>query len=567
MCETVRTVDGPRQRTLCYLGELNGTTEARWRKTIQVFNAQGEERQLALFPAGEALPGGDAGVVPIRLERTSWERPRQLGNVLLGLTLWRRLELDRFWAERLDRERAAIPWSTLAAVLAINRLCEPGSELAIARRWVARTALDDLLGFDERRVTKDRLYRCLDRLLAHKAALEHHLTDRYGALFGATFDVLLYDLTSTYFEGLGAAIPLARRGYSRDHRPDCKQVLIALVVTPEGFPLSYEVLAGNRQDHGTLLDMLGVVERKYGRARRVWIFDRGVVSEENLEALRARGMPYVVGTPRSHLKRVEAELLAGGWKRVRDEVRVKLAPVPGSGGETYVLCKSRGRQAKERAMRELACRRLEGGLTKLVALVAVGRVKDERIIQRRIGAALARHPSVARLYRVEVVRRSGRRQVVWQKRPDRWRRALLQEGTYLLRAHGMDGTEPERLWEMYVQLTEAEAAFRAFKSDLLVRPIWHQTGPRVEAHIMVAFLGYAQWVALKHTLRGSHSELSPGQALELLAMIQSGDLLLETVTGEILRLRRVSRPDAAQRQLLSELRMELPERLGADRQM
>ena len=287
LVESVRTPNGPRQRTICYLGELNASAEARWRKTIQIFNAQGESEQLALFPAGTPLPAEDQ-VVAIRLDRVRWTRPRSFGDVWLGWTLWQRLGLDAFWAAALDSVPADVPWSRITALLAINRLCAPGSELAIEARWYGSTALDELLGVEAARVNTDRLYRCLDLLLPHKAAVEQHLSARYGELFGAQYAVLLYDLTSTYVEGLATDNPRMQRGYSRDHRPDCKQVVLALVVSPDGFPFAYEVFPGNRTDVTTLADILDVVEAKYGRAERVWVFDRGLVRERNLALLRAR---------------------------------------------------------------------------------------------------------------------------------------------------------------------------------------------------------------------------------------------------------------------------------------
>jgi hypothetical protein len=310
LVETVRTPSGPRQRTLCYLGELNGSAQSRWLKTIEVFNEQGESRQLKLFPSEVAPPEDDQQVAQVLVDRVRLERTRRFGECFLGLELWRRLELDRFFAVVMDRpgEEADVPWSQVAALLAINRLCAPGSELAIEQRWFPATALDDLLGIDAEKINDTRLYRCLDRLLPHKGALERHLKQRYGELFAAQFDVLLYDLTSSYVEGAAEKNPMMQRGYSRDHRPDCKQLVIALIVNPEGFPLSYEVFNGNRADVTTLEAMVRLVERKYGRARRVWVFDRGIVSEENLALLRRRGGQYLVGTPRSKLRQFERDI-------------------------------------------------------------------------------------------------------------------------------------------------------------------------------------------------------------------------------------------------------------------
>jgi len=331
--ETVRTPEGPRQRTLCYLGELNTSAQARWQKTIEVFNEQGESRQLKLFPSEVEPPENDPNVARVLLNKVRLERARQFGSCFLALELWKRLGLDEFWEAPLDHEPADVPWWRVAAVLAMNRLCAPGSELAIEERWYPTTALDDLLQIPEGSLNDTRLYRCLDRLIAHKTKLERHLRERYGELLGAEFDVLLYDLTSSYVEGAAAKDPLRQRGYSRDHRPDCKQVVMALIVNGEGFPLSYETFDGNRADVTTLEAVMRRLERKYGRARRVWVFDRGIGSEENWAALRRRNGQYLVGTPRSKLKQFETELLTGGGERVRDDIEVKRVPLPG-GRET-----------------------------------------------------------------------------------------------------------------------------------------------------------------------------------------------------------------------------------------
>src|SRR5437016_2774051 len=352
LVETVRTPDGPRQRTLCYLGELNGSAQARWLKTIEVFNEQGESHQLKLFPSDVEPPEDDAAVARVRLDQVRLERSRWFGDCFLGLELWKRLELDGFWEALLDRpdDAAEVPWSRIAAVLSINRLCAPGSELAIEERWYPSTALDDLLGIEEGKINDTRLYRCLDRILPQKTKLEQHLKQRYGELFGAEFDVLLYDLTSTYVEGAAEKNPMMRRGYSRDHRPDCEQMVIALIVNSEGFPFSYETFDGNRADVSTMETILRMVERKYGKARRIWVFDRGIVSEENLAAIRNRSGQYLVGTPRSQMKQFETELLKEDWTQARPEVEVKKVAMP-QGEETYILCRTAGRKEKEKAIR------------------------------------------------------------------------------------------------------------------------------------------------------------------------------------------------------------------------
>jgi transposase len=566
LVETVRTPDGPRQRTLCYLGELNGSAQARWLKTIKVFNAQGESHQLKLFPSDVEPPADDAGVARVRLDRVRLERSRRFGESFLGLELWKRLELDRFWEERLDGPEnvADVPWSRIAALLAINRLCAPGSELAIEERWYPATALDDLLGIAAGKINDTRLYRCLDRLLPHKTKLERHLARRYGELFAAEFDVLLYDLTSSYVEGAAEKDPLMQRGYSRDHRPDCKQVVIALIVNGEGFPLSYETFDGNRSDVTTVETVLRMVERKYGKARRVWVFDRGIVSEENLEALRRRGAQYLVGTPRAKLKQLEQPLLAEGWEQVRPDVEVKLVPMP-QGEEIYILCRSQARRAKEQAIRSRFSTRMEKALTALEKRVAAGQLKDRHKIERCLGKIQARHPQVADLYDVQVSEKDGAVALQWQVIEGRQSWQQAREGAYLLRTNLPPG-KPEELWKSYIQLTEAEAAFRVLKSPLSIRPIFHQLERRAKAHILVAFLGYALWVTLKHLLRRKGSTLSPSKALALLGTLVSADILLPTTDGREIRLRRVTTPNAEQKQLLDQLGIAVPDRLSFDQE-
>jgi transposase len=566
LVETVRTPDGPRQRTLCYLGELNDSAQARWVKTVEVFNAQGESHQLKLFPSDVQPPDDAAGVARVRLEQVRLERSRRFGDSFLGLQLWKRLELDRFWEARLDGPGAAaeVPWSRIAALLAINRLCAPGSELALEERWYPATALDDLLGIEAGKINETRLYRCLDRLLPHKTKLERHLRCRYGELFAAEFDVLLYDLTSSYVEGAAEKDSMMRRGYSRDHRPDCKQVVIALIVNGEGFPLSYETFDGNRADVTTLETVLRMVERKYGKARRIWIFDRGIVSEENLEALRRRGGQYLVGTPRAKLKQFEQPLLEDGWEQVRPEVEVKLVPTP-QGEETYILCRSTARRGKEQAIRSRFSTRLEKALQALQKRVAEGQLKDRYKIERKLGSLLARNPQVADLYQVEVTEKNGTLAVEWNAIESRQTWQQAREGAYLLRTN-LPAGEPAKLWKDYIQLTEAEAAFRALKNELSIRPIFHQLERRTKAHIMVAFLGYALWVTLKHLLRRKDSTLSPSKALASLGTLVSADIVLPTTDGREIRLRRVTTPSAEQKKLLDQLGITIPDRLSFDQE-
>src|ERR1700738_2847242 len=498
LVETVRTPDGPRQKTLCYLGELNSSAQARWLKTIEVFNEQGEAQHLKLFPAHVEPPADDPQVARGLMNKVLLEPTRQVGACWLGLELWKRLELDRFFEEAVDKQEVDVPWSRIAAVLAINRLCAPGSELAIEERWYPSTALDDLLGIEEGKINDTRMYRCLDQILPHKTKLERHLKQRYGELFGAEFDVLLYDLTSTSVEGAAERNPMMRRGYSRDHRPDCEQMVIALIVNSEGFPFSYETFDGNRADVSTMETILRMVERKYGKARRIWVMDRGIVSEENLAAIRKRGGQYLVGTPRRQMKRFAAELLQDNWTQVRPDVQVKQITIP-QGEETYILCRTAGRQEKEKAIRKRFSTRMEAALQALEKSIARGRLKDRYKMERRLGRIQARHSQVNDLFEVTLRDTPAGVRLVWKMQEERkiWRD--LREGAYMLRTN-LQADSAEELWSKYMQLTEAEASFRALKSELSIRPLFHQKEPRVKAHVLVAFLGYALWVPLKRLL-------------------------------------------------------------------
>src|SRR5450432_3540828 len=573
LVETVRTPDGPRQKTLCYLGELNSSAQARWLRTIEVFNDKGDSQQLKLFPSDVAAPEDDPQVARVLLNKVLLERTRQFGPCLLGLELWKRLELDRFFEQAVDREAADVPWSRVAALLAINRLCAPGSELAIEQRWYPSTALDDLLQIEEGKLNDTRLYRCLDRILPHKTKLERHLKERYGALFGAEFDVLLYDLTSTYVEGAAEKNPMVRRGYSRDHRPDCEQLVIALIVNNEGFPFSYETFDGNRSDVSTMETMLRMVERKYGKARRIWVFDRGIVSEQNLAAIRKRGGQYLTGTPRSQMKRFEEELLKDDWTQVRPEVEVKKVAIP-QGEETYILCRTAGRAEKEKAIRNRFSNSMEAALHELDKAIITGRLKDRNKMERRLGKIQARHPQVSDLYDLDLRETADGVRLFWQMKEDRrnWREA--REGAYMLRTN-LAADTAEELRSKYMQLTEAEASFRALKSELSIRPLFHQLEPRVKAHVMVAFLGYALWVTLKHLLQRRSAGVpkpsakavdnaqpwSPMRALSLLSTLQSADIVLPTTDGHEIRLRRITEPTAEQKSLLRKLNLPLPDRL------
>lgn len=563
LVESVRTTRGPQHRTLAYLGELNGTSEAAWRRTISVFNHEGTEHQLELFAADTpSLPNGER-VVQVRLDGVRWERPRDFGEVFLARHLWRLLGLDRLLAELLPEGDEEIPWAVVSFILCAARLLAPSSELEIEEQFYPKAALDDLTGVAVEKLNSDRLYRGLDRLLPHKTRIESHLKEKVGTLFGESFDLLLYDLTSTYFEGIGAGAKKKARGHSRDHRPDCLQIVIGLVVTKGGFPLGYQVFAGNRNDATTLGEMIETMEALYGRASRIWVFDRGVASEENLEALRERGGTYLVGTPRTMLRRVESALFEKDWTRVREGIEARLVPVPDGGSDTFVLCRSSDRRDKEAAMHARFERRLEDELERITKAIAFGRLRSRDVLFQRLGRVRKECSRVARAYQIEVTGDGDQLSMSWQKDEAQLEFQRRAEGTYLLRTN-LSGHSEEELWKMYMQLNDAEAAFRTLKQDLSIRPIYHQLERRIEAHVLVCFIAYAMYQTLEHLARQHGLAVTGRKILAALAGIKSGDVILPLVDGRELRLRRVSRPDTRQAEILARLKIALPERLGED---
>jgi transposase len=544
-----------RQETVAQLGEL----DARGRLTARSLAERivGVERQPGLFD--DEAP---AEPIPLDLRGLRLERGRRFGDVWLAQRLWQAVGLDELLGRLLLPGREDVPWATMAAVLVIARLCEPSSELHIAEDWFRRTALDDLLGLPEAKVNGDRCYRSLDQLLAHKTALETHLKDRLGTLFDLDYDLLLYDVTSTYFEGLANANSLAQRGYSRDHRSDCKQVCIGLVVTRDGFPLGFEVFAGNRHDATTLREIVATMEARYGRSSRVWALDRGMVSEAHLDWLRQRGSRYIAGTPKAQLRSYERALLTGPWSAIRDGLDVQLVPGP-DGVETFILCRSADRAAKEQAMRERFAARIEQGLMKLTAACAKRRCTTGQI-ERRVGRLLQRNQRAARFYDVRVSAEADRARIDWSKRQELWNQAQVCDGCYVLRSNVTNWTADE-LWQAYMQLTEAEAAFRIHKDRLDLRPVWHQTAERMTAHILVCFLAYVLRKTLEGWCRQAGLGSSTTTVLEELARIHSTDVVLPTHDGRRVRLRCVVRPDRAQATLLDRLGLEVPERLRLPR--
>ncbi len=546
LVESYRTARGPRQRVVAYLGEM----DERGRVGIQRCAEESRAHQAALFQAEQAE------WIEVDLKRVRVERSRKFGGPWVGWELLRLLELDRFFEQTLAAGREEIPWPMMAAVLVLGRFCEPSSELGLAERFYEASALPDLLGVPAEKVNQDRLYRALDALLPHKGALEKHLKERLGELFQLEYDLLLYDITSTYFEGQAERNPQAERGYSRDHRPDCKQVTIALVVSRGGMPLGYEVFAGNRNDATTLEEIVAHVEGLYGRASRIWVMDRGMGSEENVELLREGGRRYILGTPKSSLRKFERELLSGDWRQVHAGLEVCLVPAPG-GNEVFILCRSAERRAKERAMHERFEKRIEAGLEKIAASCCQRRQKPG-VIERRVGRLLGANSRAARLFDVRVESdAAGRAQLRWSK-TESWREwARLREGCYVLRSN-VTGWTAEELWRAYIQLTEAEAAFRVQKSDLQIRPVWHQREDRVQAHILVCFLAYVLWKALAAMCRQAGLGHEARQVFEALSEIVLVDVVLPTRKGSVLRKRCVSRPTEHQAILLQRLGLSLP---------
>ncbi|MDD2707269.1 MAG: IS1634 family transposase [Verrucomicrobiae bacterium] len=546
------------QRTVLHLGELTTHQQHRWEHTLDVINEREQTRQMELSSEEEYQRRGcpeDPDVVAIRLSSLEVKNAREFGSCWIGSKMWHLLELDRFWEERLGELRGEVAWSKVVELLAINRLCDPGSELNIHQRWYWRSGMDFYWAVTNRLAARNRLYRCLDRMVGHKKTLEKHLKEKWGKLFHAQFEVLLYDLTSTYFEGLMEEVPQAKRGYSRDHRSDCKQLVIALIVNAQGFPLSYEIFDGNTRDVSSL-ERMDQVEDKYGKAQRTWVFDRGVVSEENLKLLRQRGGSYVVGTPRSKLKEFESRLLDQSWEKVRKEVDVKLEP--GQDGDLYVLARSGERRAKENAMRRKPMRKLFDSLQSLSLLVQKGALRNYDRLVQRLGRLQERHTQVFDF--VEIIhRREGEdiRHFEFKLRAQALKKAYRQDGIYIVRTN-LHEKNAGHLWEIYIQLTEVEAAFRCFKSEPGLRPIYHWVPPRVEAHVMVAFLGYAMWMALKWKLRSHASSLSPRQIIELFRGIQLVDVWFETADQRKICLPRITMPQPEQQCVLDQLQWNLP---------
>jgi transposase len=543
------------QRTVLYLGEINDTQEAAWLKTLEVFDEEEQKsRELSLFPDDRVIPEEAVDTLQVKLSGMQLRRPRVFGNCWMACQIWNELGLEEFWQQRLPEGREAVNWERVLRLLVVNRWIEPGSELRVHRHWFLTSAMDELLSVDFAVAKKDRLYRCLDRLLDHKQDLFVWLRQKWADLFAADFEVLLYDLTSTYFEGEMEDNPKAKRGYSRDGRPDCLQLVIALVITTDGFPLAYEVMDGNTADCTTLRGFLNKIESTYGKAKRMWVMDRGIPTEEILAEMRDpdRQVSYLVGTPRSKIQQYEQKWLDLPWKKVRDSVDVKLFETD---GDLYVLARSTGRQAKETAMRRKRLARL---LRKLRAMRHSLPSRDQLLM--RIGAAKTEAGRAFGFVHIDIpdageaVTRHSFRFCVDRAK---LHAAQLRDGHYLLRSN-LTGEDPEVLWNRYVQLTQIESAFRSLKSELRIRPIYHRLEHRADAHILIAFLAYCLQVTLKNRLMAHAPGLTPTSVMEKLATIQMIDVCFPTIDGRWLIMPRYTQPDADTKLLLHKLQIDLP---------
>ncbi|OHE89594.1 MAG: hypothetical protein A3G75_07425 [Verrucomicrobia bacterium RIFCSPLOWO2_12_FULL_64_8] len=560
LVRSVRRNGKVHQETVAHLGELDAAGQAKAQALARRITGRGDQRDL--FEAAPAVRQS----VEVRLDQIRVERDRSFGGVWLGWVLWQALGLDRVCHEMLPRGRQGMNWAQLAAVLVIARLCEPSSEIHIAEDWFRRTALEDILGVPDSTLYDEQLYRALDKLLPHKEALEQHLQQRLGELFEVEYDLLLYDLTSTYFEGEAKDNPLAQRGYSRDHRPDCKQVNIAVIVTREGIPLGHEVFAGNVSDVKTLKQIVESVERRYGKAQRIWVMDRGLSSKKNVAWLEQEGRLYVVATPRSEWKRWRAQFEdQSGWQVLRDDVEGKLC-VAEEGTVSFVLCRSAQRRLKEKAMHQRFAARIDTALKKLERRIEHSKKPLARApIDRQLGRLLQRNSRAAARYQIELSDDATALAAVrlqWSIRADWERAAEISEGCYVLRTNVANFTAPQT-WQTYIQLTQAEAAFRIHKSELSIRPVWHHKERRVRSHILVCFLAYALWKTLEQWQSQAKLGNSPRTLLEEFERIRSTDVVLPLVhePPRELRLRCVVRPDKAQLILLQRLGLRLPERI------
>ena len=561
LVESYRTERGPRQRVVSYLGQLN-EPKRRGIKQAACGNKPSPFKQLHLFDESNHP---EPEWIEVDAANVHVENEIDFGGPWLALQLIHALKLDTLFEEIMPIGREDISWSNMALVLIICRLCNPSSELYIAEHYYRKTALADLLGIPASKVYDQRLYRALDHLLPHKEALEKHLKERLGTLFDLKYDLLLYDVTSTYFEGQCQANPMAQRGYSRDKRSDCKQVCIGLVVSKCGMPLGYEVFEGNRNDVKTWQAIVTTMESRYGKADRIWCGDRGMMSQENLAFMQSENRKYIIGASKVSLKKFERQLLQDDWQTIRAGLEVKLCPSPDSNQELYILCRSRDRREKEKAMHQRFEQRIETALENVRASCEKRRYKKE-VIDRRVGSIMAKNSRAAGLFEVEVKQTNSGATLDWSK-DESWRAwADLNEGCYLLRTNVTDWSA-EDLWQAYIQLTEAEAAFRIHKSDLKVRPVWHQKEDRVLAHILVCFIAYVLWKTLHQMTRSAGLGDEPRRIFDELGTISLIDVILPTRDGVNIRRRCVRKPTEHQAILLSRLGLSIPRQMKSDNEM
>jgi hypothetical protein len=581
LVESIRTEAGPRQRVIAHLGELNANEERRWQRTVVFHNRQGDAQQFRLFPDDDEVPlPDDPDMVRVRLNDVGWTNARRFGDVYVARWLWNLLDLDTIINRHVPQGKETVRPADIVAIEVINRLCAPCSEYALAEHWYASTALEDLLGVPDEAVTKDRLYRTLDPFLQAQTAIENELKDRFQGLFQLDYDLLLYDLTSSYFEGLAEENDLAKRGYSRDRRSDCKQIVLALVVTREGFPLAHYTMVGNTKDVQTVRKVVGEVEARFGKSNRVWVMDRGMISDDSLAFLNQCGRRYLLATRRHELKHFQNELGTTGWQRLPDNPGVSVKALKRKKVH-YLLARSNERKKKERAIRRRQRRPLAAALRKLQTRIAKGRLKKRDTILEAIGRLKGRFPKAARFVNLTVTDKPLSLKVEWDV--GKFKDTLRRDGAYLLRSN-QGGWTAQEFWETYMQLAAVEKAFRVLKSELLLRPIWHHYSGRTQAHVFVCVLAYALWKTLDHLAKQAGLQtlihkpdlthgnaapkprpMTPEVILRELGQIMIGDIELATTDGRQLIFRRVARPNAEQKRILQALGIVMPERLSPDR--
>jgi transposase len=557
LVEPYRTPNGPRQRIVAYLGEMDASGRLGIKNAVE--GRTGYQKDI--------FEDNEPEWVEINVRGVRTEKVRDFGDIWLALQLIHRLGLYDFFKKVMPSGRSKVAWADLACVLTIARFCNPSSELYIAEHFYGHTAFPDIMGIPDHQIYENRLYRAMDKLLPHKDALEEHLKERFGELFNIEYNLLLYDITSTYFEGESKSNPQAKRGYSRDKRPDCKQVLIALVVTKEGIPLGYEVFDGNRHDCTTVEEIIEKMESRYGSADRIWVMDRGMTSEENIDFLKLGNRRYIIGTPKSELKKFEKELLFRNWQSIRDDLEVQYCKSPYGEDEVFILCRSSSRKEKEHAIIERFSEHIEKGLGKIHASCEKGRLKNPSVVERRIGRLLERNTRAAGMYEIEVKQNEDKTlTLVWSKREERSDWARLSEGCYLLRSNVKD-LSAEELWQAYIHLTDVESAFRIQKSDLVLRPIWHQKQERVQSHIFVCFLAFVLWKCLAQMCKQNGLGNEPRKVIDELGRIKLTDVILPTRKGVEIKLYCVSKPNIHQQILLQYLGLRIPSRLTKNLKM